>query len=80
MYQDLVNNGHPITHWIYGHFHNHFELEYEGRKFIGLDMCYQNKRRVDVEDPSTYEVVETYYKVLDDWYWLSEKGKIGNRT
>jgi len=80
MYQDLVNNGHPITHWIYGHFHNHFELEYEGRKFIGLDMCYQNKRRVDVEDPSTYEVVETYYKVLDDWYWLSEKGKIGNRA
>ena len=43
-------------------------------------MCYQNKRRVDVEDPSTYEVVETYYKVLDDWYWLSEKGKIGNRA
>lgn len=80
MYQDLVNNGHPVTHWIYGHFHNHFELEYEGRKFIGLDMCYQNKRRVDIEDPSTYEVVETYYKVLDDWYWLSEKGKIGNRV
>lgn len=80
IYYDLINNGHKLKRWIYGHFHEHFETEYEGIKFVGLDMCYQNKRRVDVEDPETYEVVETYYKVLDDWYWLSEKGKIGNRT
>lgn len=38
MYDNLVNNGNKITHWFYGHFHNHYKTPYNSTDFIGLDI------------------------------------------
>jgi predicted phosphodiesterase len=38
LYNNLVENGNVITHWFYGHFHNHYSDIINGTKFYGLDM------------------------------------------
>lgn len=69
---DKIKKHFSISHWIYGHFHNHFEIKYHKMLCIGLDCCYNKK---------TYESYNSQtMKYLDDWFWISSKnkGKKGN--
>lgn len=47
LWKRLKADGHNITKWIYGHFHKHMSEEYEGVKFVMLDMCYPEKTKFD---------------------------------
>lgn len=45
LYNKLKNDGHPLTNWCYGHFHQHQYTYIDGIKFIMLDMV--RKGRLD---------------------------------
>lgn len=38
IYDNLIQNGNNISHWFYGHFHNHYKTPYHNTIFIGLDI------------------------------------------
>lgn len=33
-----LKESHSITHWLYGHFHGHYSDDFNGTRFVGLDM------------------------------------------
>lgn len=43
---DLLEKGHPITKWYYGHFHQHHEEEINGISYTLLDQC--NSGKLDI--------------------------------
>lgn len=47
LYNKLKEDGHPITDWVYGHFHRHMDEQIEGINFTMLDMCYNSKNTFD---------------------------------
>ncbi len=55
LYNKLRQDGHPITNWVYGHFHRHMTEEYEGIKFSMLDMCNPERARFDTLEINDYE-------------------------
>lgn len=56
LYNKLKQDGHPIEKWIFGHFHKHMSEEYEGVKFVMLDMCYPEKTKFDTFELRNHEV------------------------
>ena len=43
----LILEGHPVTKWIYGHYHNHEQVEIDGVEYTMLDMYRVNKNKFD---------------------------------
>lgn len=43
----LKEEEHPLTNWVYGHFHQHMDEEIEGVRYTMLDMCRPEKSRLD---------------------------------
>lgn len=60
IWRTLKENGHPIHHWMYGHFHECFRKELEGTQFIGLDML---RDRFPAPDGRKY----------CDWYKINDE-------
>jgi UDP-2,3-diacylglucosamine pyrophosphatase LpxH len=44
----LIEGGHNIKMWCYGHFHTHIEEEINGTRYVMLNMCQNNK--IDVKE------------------------------
>lgn len=43
----LILDGHPVTKWIYGHHHNHEQVEIDSVEYTMLDMYRVNKNKFD---------------------------------
>ena len=69
IFNDLTKNNFDIKYWIDGHFHNHFETQYNNVLLIGLDMCYSSKWRNRNNDE---------YKLYNDIFYINSSGKKGN--
>ena len=69
IFNDLTKNNFDIKYWIYGHFHNHFETQYNNVLLIGLDMCYSSKWRNRNNDE---------YKLYNDIFYINGSEKKGN--
>ena len=55
LFNKLKEDGHPITDWVYGHFHRHMDEQIDGINFTMLDMCYPPKNRFDGLEFSSLE-------------------------
>ena len=69
---EFIKQYHHITHWIYGHFHDHFYTEYDNIKFIGLDMFYTYAKTVK------YTATKSLIKVGPDFFDIEEETKFNN--
>ena len=54
LWKRLKEDGHPITTWIYGHFHRHMDEEFDGVRFVMLDMCIPSRNRFDTFEIRNY--------------------------
>lgn len=60
---EKLNDLYHVKYWFYGHYHNHYETEFNNTKLIGLDMCYTKKRYVGKTSDG-----KMIYKNLCDFY------------
>lgn len=56
LWKRLKEDGHPLTTWVYGHFHRHMDEEIDGVRFIMLDMCIPSRSRFDTFEIRNYEL------------------------
>ena len=64
----LLKEGHPLSYWIYGHFHQNFKMieDVDGHeiKFVALDMYRQGKVRDKIND---------VFRIGCEWFRIGDK-------
>ena len=46
----MKTHGHPLTRWVFGHYHQHYDNEIEGIRYTALDMYRERRQKPDIID------------------------------